>query len=101
MQGATIEELRELSRRSRTTQGIGFLALGAGLVGVVLAAASWEPLAYVGLGAAGLAFVAYAFASGQERGAFRRVFRRISTERKRTLVIQEGSRKETLAPEAR
>lgn len=95
MQGPTIEELRELSRRSRQTQGVGFLALAAGLVGVVLASMSWDALAYAGLGVAGLAFVAYAHAAGKERGAFRRVFRRMATERKRTLVVQ-GREKEAM-----
>lgn len=102
MQGATIDELRELSRRSRQTQGVGFLALLTGIGGVLLGAMAWEMLAYAGVGLAGLAFVAYAHAAGKERGAFRRVFRRISTERKRTLVVQ-GPEKEAIAvlPKAR
>ena len=94
MQGATIDELRELSRRSRQTQGTGFLALGAGLVGVLLASMTGTFLAYAGVALAGGAFVLYAHAAGKERGAFRRVFRRLSQERKRTLVVQGAQKKE-------
>ena len=89
MKGATIDELRDLSRRSRRTQRVGMLALLVALVlfpaQVFLAtwiAAAW--LAPVSLAVGGALFVHFAYVVGQERGAFRRVFRRIAQTR--TLV---------------
>lgn len=88
----TLEELRDLSRRSRRAQRWAFLAL---LVALLLypaqaLAAQWIPpnLAILGALVVGaLPFLRYAYLAGEERGAFRRVFRRLANERlTRTLV---------------
>lgn len=94
MQGASIEELRELSRRSRRAQTAGFLGLllALALVPVALVVPAWATLAVFATG--GLAFVGYAYAVGQERGAFRRVFRRISEDKRATRRVEvEGNAK--------
>lgn len=94
MHGATIEELRELSRRSRRTLRVGALALVAALLlfPAQLVLATWIGgawLAPVSLAVGGALVVHFAFIAGQERGAFRRVFRRIAEEKRtRTLVPQ-------------
>ncbi|HUR68413.1 MAG TPA: hypothetical protein VM370_04145 [Candidatus Thermoplasmatota archaeon] len=83
MHGATLDELRELSRRSRSAQGAAFAGLGATLVGSAFGA-FWAVLS------GGLALVGFAYVMGQERGAFRRVFKRIAEDkRSRRLEIQE------------
>ena len=88
MTGASLAELRDLSRRSRRAQKRGFLAILLVLVAVPLElilsrfVGSWGPAIVVITG--GLAFVSYAYAVGEERGAFRRVFRRLSEERRAT-----------------
>jgi hypothetical protein len=95
---ATLEELRELSRRSRRAQRWGFLAILAVMLAVpleiVLAryAAAWGSVIILVM--AGLAFVAYAYVVGQERGAFRRVFARLAQEKRgtRTLVPEAPAR---------
>lgn len=95
--GASLDELRDLSRRSRRTQRWGFLTILGTLVLVPAASffagtphLSWA-LALT-LVAGGLLFTRFAFVAGQERGAYRRVFKRINDERKaaRRLVVQEG-----------
>lgn len=95
MVGPTIQELRELSRRSRRAQASGFLAILAALMLfpalVFLQAwvsATW--LAFAVLAVGGGLFTRYAYLVGQERGEFRRVFRRIADARKtRTIVPTE------------
>lgn len=100
MQGATLEELRDLSRRSRRAQAIGFLTLvGAlGFTAASLVAPSWARLPL--FAALGLGFVAYAYTVGQERGAFRRVFKRLNDERRatRTVPVQAAIPGPTLVP---
>lgn len=83
---ATLEELRDLSRRSRRAQRWGFL--GALVVLLLVPAqvmlAPWPEGAWTAMGAVavgGGAFVRYAYLAGEERGAFRRVFRRIAQEK--------------------
>lgn len=90
MHGATLEELRELARRSRRSHGWGVLTLAlamaaAAAVGVLhsLAPGWMWPATYAGLVANGAAFLRFAYVAGEERGAFRRVFRRIADDRKR------------------
>lgn len=92
MTGPHLQELRELSHRSRRSQRAAFLAL---LIGLLLYPAqelaqtrwptSWTTAIALAIGA--LPFLRYAYLAGQERGAFRRVFRRIADEtRTRTIV---------------
>lgn len=92
----TLDELRELSRRSRRAQRWGSLAI---LVALLLYPAQalaprWLPATYVAIGAlvlGALPFLRYAYLAGEERGAFRRVFRRLSDENlTRTLVPTEA-----------
>ena len=82
MQGATLEELRDLSRRSRRTLAWGALAVTASLVmlptvftlaDLAPGLAAWAATGAVLLG--GLLFLKFAHAAGQERGEFRRLFR--------------------------
>lgn len=95
MVAPTVEELRELSRRSRRAQAWGFLAILAALMlfpALVLletwVSSSW--LAVAALVVGGALFTRYAFVAGEERGAFRKVFRRLADERKtRTIVPSE------------
>lgn len=97
MAAPTVEDLRELSRRSRRAQAWGFLAILAALLlfpALVLLEAwvdsSW--LAVAALAVGGALFTRYAFVAGEERGAFRKVFRRLAEERKtRTLVPTEAA----------
>lgn len=88
MQGATLEELRDLSRRSRRAHRYGVGAIVGALLLVPLAIAapfSWVPYAAVVLG--GALLLRYAHVAGEERGAFRKVFARIREDRlTRTLV---------------
>lgn len=93
MQGASLAELRDLSRTSRRAQQRGFLAILLVLLSVPIEllvarfVGTWGPALIVVTG--GLMFVWYAHSVGQERGAFRRVFRRLSEERKtRRLDVQ-------------
>lgn len=92
----TVEDLRELSRRTIRAQNAGFLAmLGTLLLFplVALVGLAWWTLA----GAAALGgalFVHYAWRAGEARGEFRKVFKRVKAERRaaRTLVPSEGAR---------
>lgn len=98
MDGATREELRELGRRSRRAQRWGFLGMLAMLLLVAAQGAlhawvrePWLSVALVGTG--GAALLRYAYLAGEERGAFRKVFRRIAEDRRATrVVVQEGGR---------
>lgn len=75
MRPATPDELRELSRRSRATQRTGAAAILVALLGVPLAVTFGGWMAYAALGAGGAMLVLYARVAGQERGAFRALFR--------------------------
>lgn len=83
---ATLAELRDLSRRSRRAQRWGFLALIVALLlypAQVLLGQRWDPT-YATIGAlvvGALPFVRYAYLAGEERGAFRKVFRRLADEK--------------------
>lgn len=96
----TLDELRDLSRRSRRAQRWGFLAL---LVALLLypaqaLAARWLDATHVAIAAlvlGALPFLRYAYLAGEERGAFRRVFRRLADERlTRTLVPTDAAHDE-------
>lgn len=100
MQGATIEELRELSRRSRRAQKVGFLGLILTLALVPLAVMLPARTTMFVFTAAGLAFVGYAYAVGQERGAFRKVFRRLSDEKRMTRRVNVEEKVPALVIEA-
>lgn len=98
MNGPTLDELRDLSRRSRRTQRWGFLTILGTLLLVPAASffagsphLSWALAITLVVG--GLLFTRFAFVAGQERGAYRRVFKRLNDERKaaRTLVVQESA----------
>lgn len=87
MQGASLTELRDLSLWSRRTQRVGLLGILAIMVAIPaqLLFGAWlaaAPAGAIVLSVAGVAFVAYAFAAGRERGAFRRVFRRIADDKR-------------------
>ena len=92
----TVEDLRELSRRTVRAQNAGFLAmLGTLLLFPVVAflGMTWWTLggaAVVG----GALFVHYAWRAGEARGAFRRTFKRLKDERKaaRRLVPADAAR---------
>lgn len=82
MQGATLEELRDLSRRSRRTLAWGALSVALALLLLPLvflvadAAPSLAPWAAGGaVVLAGVPCLKFAHVAGQERGAFRRLFR--------------------------
>lgn len=97
MQGATLDELRDLSRRSRRTLGWGVVAAAGGLLLLpltFLAADLWPHLAAWAAGLAilllGGLLLKFAHVAGQERGAYRLLFRQA---RERALT-------RTLAPEA-
>lgn len=88
MQSVSLEELRELGVRSRRSQRRGSGAILAILLAIPVqfalaprVGASWAAVFPVIVG--GLAFVTYAYAAGQERGAYRRVFRRIAEDKKK------------------
>jgi len=92
----TVDDLRELSRRSIRAQNAGFLAMLGTLLlfpVVALLGMTWWTLggaAVVG----GALFVHYAWRAGEARGAFRRAFKRLKAERRaaRTLVPSEPAR---------
>lgn len=94
MQGASLAELRDLSLRSRRAQRRGLLSILAVMLAVPLEivvsrfVGAWGPVLVLVTG--GIAFVLYAHAAGEERGAFRRVFRRISEERRTRTIVPEG-----------
>lgn len=104
MTGPTLEELRELSQRSRRAQRWGALAilstlllvpLGALLQGLV--AAAW--VQYGTVLAGGVLFLAYAYFAGEERGAFRRVFRRVKEDARVRTLFPEGPSEAAPAPQ--
>lgn len=94
--GPTLDELRELSRRSRRAQRWAFAGMVVllALYPAQLALAPWAPawaLVYGGAVVGGALVAWAAFVAGEERGAFRRVFRRIKEEKKRTrTLVPEG-----------
>ncbi|HVM44508.1 MAG TPA: hypothetical protein VM582_01130 [Candidatus Thermoplasmatota archaeon] len=96
----TLEELRDLSRRSRRAQRAAFLALLALLLlyPAQVLLAQWLPPTLVAVGALALGavpFLRYAYLAGEERGAFRKVFRRLADERRtRTLVPEDAQARE-------
>ena len=102
----TLDELRDLSRRSRRAQRWGFFALLVALLlypAQVLVAQWLDPtwVAVVALSIGALPFVRYAYLAGEERGAFRRVFRRLADEKlTRTIVPTAVEPPSPLAQEA-
>lgn len=105
--GPTMDELRALSRASRRASGWGAGAHIATLmlfpaVAVVYAVApAWFVYAiYAALGLGGLLFIRYAHVAGQERGAFRKVFRRLQDDRRQTrsVPVAAGSAVKEEAP---
>ena len=82
MQGATLEELRDLSRRSRRTLAWGVVAVATCLLLLPATFLAADLLPAYASSAAGLAVVLggvlllkFAHVAGQERGEFRRLFR--------------------------
>lgn len=103
MTGPTIEELRELSRRSRRAHGWGILAILGTLlllpITVLLEGvlpAGWPQYGAVLVG--GLLFLSYGYHAGEERGAFRRVFRRMKEDQRTRTLVPTGPAA-TKAPE--
>lgn len=99
MVDVALDDLKDLSRRARRAHGRGLravvvamAALPALLVLQSLAPA-WTSWSAAGLLlATGAAFVAYAHAVGESRGAFRRVFRALGdAKRARRLVVEDGA----------
>ena len=104
MQGATLEELRDLSRRSRKTLAWGVLAVATCLlllpVTFLLAArlpahASWAALGAILLG--GVLLLKFAHVAGQERGEFRRLFRQAKQRALARTLVPEPPAAETAA----
>lgn len=102
---ATLQEIRELSRRSRRAQRRGLLGMLTLLLAIpahhILAptlGTSWA--AALAVTAGGATLVAYAHAVGEERGAFRRVFRRIADEKQETRTIVPGEAATAVARDA-
>ena len=96
---ATLDELRDLSRRSRRAQRWGMLAILTALIlyPAQILVASWFDATLVAFGALILGatpFVRYAYLAGQERGAFRRVFRRLADERLTRSITPTDARNE-------
>lgn len=90
----TLDELRELSRRSRRAGKwgalslVGTLALLPALALVANLAPAWYAAAtYAAVAVGGALFLAYAFVAGEERGAFRKVFKRVKDERSATRSV--------------
>lgn len=92
----TVEDLRELSRRSLRAQHAGFGAM----LGTLLL---FPLVALVGVSAwtlggaavlSGLLFVLFAWRAGEARGAFRRVFKRLKAEKRaaRSIVPADATR---------
>lgn len=97
MQGATLDELRDLSRRSRRTLAWGLLAVGGTLLtlpfafllaDLLPAYASWSAISAVLLG--GALLLKFAHAAGQERGAFRKLFRQAQRDVLTRTLTPEG-----------
>lgn len=82
MHGATLEELRDLSRRSRRTLAWGVVAVGGTLAALplVFLVADLAPglagaAAILAILLGGALLLKFAHVAGQERGAFRKLFR--------------------------
>lgn len=106
MKGATLEELRELSLRSRRSHRAAVLTMLGLLVLVPLyvALAMWLPAAWTAygvVGAGGAMLLNYAHTAGKERGTFRKVFARMREDRLRSVVVQEAEREITRADSGR
>lgn len=91
----TLEELRELSLRSRRAQRWGFLAalILIMLYPAQILLAQWVPVPYAAVGALAIGAipaVRFAYLAGAERGAFRRVFRRLADERRTRTIVPDG-----------
>lgn len=92
----TLQELRELSKRSRRVAAWGTVALAGTLVMfpvlalVATFAPAWYAYAtYAGLGLGGALLLRFAFIAGEERGEYRKVFRRAREDaRTRTVPVQ-------------
>lgn len=103
-----LDDLRDLSRRARRAHNrgtlvvvLGMLALPALLMANALAPTWTGWAAGLLLLLVGAAFVMYAHAVGQSRGAFRRVFRTLNEEKRaRRLVVEEGAREKKGAAES-
>lgn len=91
MQGATLAELRDLSRRSRRTHRWGLASLVGALALVPVALAlpfAWAP--YAATMGGGALLLRYAHVAGQERGAFRKVFARIREDRLARTIVPDA-----------
>lgn len=103
-----MDELRDLARRSRRTAAWGGAALAGTMLVLFPAAAlvariapAWADwVALAALAGAGLLFLRFAFVAGQERGAFRAVFRRIRVEREAMTRVPVQGPPATVAPES-
>jgi len=80
MRPAQPSEVRELARRSRHTQRVGTAAIVLALLVAPLAVALGEKAALAGVVLGGLMLVLYARAAGQERGAYRALFRALRSD---------------------
>lgn len=92
MTGAKLDELRELSLRSRRAQRWGFLAALIALLlhpTQLLATHTTDPTlaSAIALALGALPLLRYAYLAGEERGAFRRVFRRLADERRTHTIV--------------
>lgn len=99
---ATLDELRDLSRRSRRAQRWALLAILTAMIlyPTQLLLATWIDSTLVTIGALVLGaapFLRYAYLAGQERGAFRRVFRRLADERLTRSITPTDARAEAQA----
>ena len=96
---ATLDELRDLSRRSRRAQRWAILATLTALIlyptQLLIATRYDATIVTAGALALGaLPFLRYAYLAGQERGAFRRVFRRIADDRLTRRITPTDARNE-------
>ena len=94
----TLQELRELSKRSRRVAGWGTVALAGTLVlfPVLALVASLAPAwygyaTYAALALGGALLLRFAFIAGQERGEYRKVFRRARESARTRSVPVEGA----------
>lgn len=105
MSGPTLDELRDLSLRSRREQRLGGVAMLGSLlffpvVGLALAFApgyAWHAV-YAAAAGAGALFVLYSRSAGQTRGAFRRTFKRIKDDAKARTLVPDGPSALSLRP---
>lgn len=98
MQGATLEELRDLSARSRRTLAWGMIASAGSLVLLPLAFYAADAMPRWSAWSAGLAivlggslFVRFAHVAGQERGAFRALFRAARERALARTLVPDGA----------